>query len=165
MDTKQKLIEEFNNFINEASPEDIDVVTSLLKSAKEKQVGKFRSYLSAIMQVESRFLENGDYEMRIPIQPVVHNPLKMVHGGITASLIDTAMGSLVYQSLPEHMATVTTELKVNYLKAGIGKELICIASIVHRGSSLYVCEAKVYNNEESLIAIGTGSFFIIKQRK
>lgn len=165
MDRKNDLIKSVNEFLNDASPEGLDVIEALVKATKEKEEGKYRSYLSALMQVESRFLENGDYEVRIPIQPVIHNPLQIVHGGITASLIDTAMGSFVNQSLPDHLVAVTTELKINYLKPGLGKELICIASIVHKGSSVYVCEAKVYNEENTFIAMGTGSFFIIKRQK
>ncbi|MCT8139054.1 PaaI family thioesterase [Anaerobacillus sp. CMMVII] len=165
MNNKQKLIEDVNYLLANASSEELDVVASLLKAAKEKQDGQFRSYISALMKVESNFLEDGDYEVRIPIRPLIHNPLNIVHGGITATLVDIAMGSLVHQSLPEHQTAVTTELKLNYVKPGIGDELICIAKILNKGKSIYVCEAKVYNDKNSLIAIATGSFFIIRSPK
>lgn len=163
MTRKQLFLKEIESHLQEATDEDIEILSSLFHAARRKQKREYSSYLSAIMNVNQTLLENGDFEVRIPVQPLVNNQLSIVHGGITAALLDTAMGSFVNQSLPVHLAAVTTELKLNYLKPGVGKELICIASIVHRGRSFWVCEAKVYNDEEILIAIGTGSFFIIKK--
>lgn len=164
MTKKQLLIQEIEAHLQEASDEDVEIISSLFNAARRKQNQEYSSYLAAIINVKSKLLENGDFEVRIPVQPLVNNLMNIVHGGITAALIDTAMGTFVNRSLPEQLAAVTTELKLNYLKAGIGKELICIASIVHRGSTFWVCEAKVYNDKQSLIAMGSGSFFVIKKK-
>lgn len=161
---KEQFLENVHNFLEEATVEEFHILQALLIAAKAKQNGEYRSYLSALLKVESRFLENGNYEVRIPIEPLIYNPLQIVHGGITASLIDIAMGSLVYQSIPEHYKTVTTELKVNYLKPGIGQQLICVASLVHKGNSICVTQAEVLNEKGTIIAIATGSFFIIKPK-
>lgn len=161
---RNQLLENIEDYLSEASPEEVDVLSSILEGLKGKKHGEYRSYISALTMDRRRFLDNGDYEVRLPIQPLIYNPLNFVHGGITATLLDTAMGSFVNQSLPEHLAAVTTEMKVNYLKPGTGKELICIASIIHKGTSFYVCEAKVYNDKNKLIASGSGSFFIIKRK-
>ncbi|WP_161568297.1 PaaI family thioesterase [Anaerobacillus alkaliphilus] len=164
MTKKNKLLDEIEQYLTMASSENREILETLFRNIKEKHNGKHRSYLSALMQVKGTVLENGNYEIRIPIQPLIHNPLGMVHGGIIASVIDISMGSIVHRSIPDGYATVTTELKINYLKPGLGKELICVASILHKGNSLCVCEARVYNDEESLVAIGTGSFFVLKPR-
>ncbi|WNF35582.1 PaaI family thioesterase [Bacillaceae bacterium IKA-2] len=164
MTRKQLFFQEIETHLQDATDEDIEIFSSLFDAARRKQKGEFLSYLSAIMNEKRKLLDNGDFEIRIPIHSLLNNQLSIVHGGITAALLDTAMGSFVNQSLPDHLGAVTTELKLNYLKPGVGKELICIASIVHRGSAFWVCEAKLYNDEESLIAIGTGSFFIIKKK-
>lgn len=164
MDRKQ-LLQNIEEYLSEASSDEIEVFSSILEGMKRKQQGKYRSYISALTRDNRRFLDNGEYEVRLPIQPLIFNPLNFVHGGITATLLDTAMGSFVNQSLPEHLAAVTTELKINYLKPGVGQELICIASIVHKGTTFYVCEAKVYNEVNKLIAIGSGTFYIVKRKK
>lgn len=146
MEKKQELLEAIEVYLDEATNEEVDVLQAILSGIKKKKSGEYRSYISALTLDKRKFLDNGDYEVRLPIKPLIYNPLNFVHGGITATLLDTAMGSLVNQSLPEHLAAVTSELKINYLKPGVGKELICIASIVHKGTSFYVCEAKVYND-------------------
>ncbi len=155
-------IEELNTYIANASLEDTELIKHIIQAVKEKHSGRYKSHLSALMQVKSTPLENGDCEFRVPIQPLIHNSLGMVHGGIIASLVDISMGSTVNQALPENSAAVTTEIKINYVKPGVGTELKCVASVIHKGKTLCVCEAKVYNNEEQLIAVGTGSFYLLK---
>src|SRR5262249_40595174 len=45
-----------------------------------------------------------------------YNPLGVVHGGVTATLLDTALGCAVQSMLPPETGYTTIELKVNYLR-------------------------------------------------
>ena len=45
------------------------------------------------------------------------NPFGLVHGGVLAALIDTAMGCAVHSLLPVGAGYVTSELNVRYLRA------------------------------------------------
>ncbi|MBU8907144.1 PaaI family thioesterase [Desertibacillus haloalkaliphilus] len=152
-----------NDYLEEANREEKEVLLSILKGLKQKQEEDHSTYLGALTQIESRSLENGDLEMTLPIQPIIENPLKMVHGGITATLLDTTMGTVINEHLPKTQTVVTSEIKVNYLKPGIGNYLRCVASLVHHGKQLCVTEAKVYTDTDQLVAMGTGTFFIIER--
>ena len=46
-----------------------------------------------------------------------YNPLGTVHGGIAATLLDSAMGCAVHTTLGEGEIYTTLELKVNYVRA------------------------------------------------
>ena len=46
-----------------------------------------------------------------------YNPAGVVHGGMAATLLDSAMGIAVLSSLPAGMIFTTLELKVNFLRA------------------------------------------------
>src|SRR5713226_1377445 len=46
-----------------------------------------------------------------------YSPLGMVHGGIAATLLDSAMGLAVVSMLPAATGFTTLELKVNYLRS------------------------------------------------
>jgi uncharacterized protein (TIGR00369 family) len=46
-----------------------------------------------------------------------YNPLGSVHGGIVATLLDSAMGCAVHSTLPAGRGYTTLEIKVNYLRA------------------------------------------------
>src|SRR5436305_5019963 len=45
-----------------------------------------------------------------------YNPLGTVHGGVTATLLDSALGCVVQSMLPGATSYTTLELKVNYLR-------------------------------------------------
>jgi uncharacterized protein (TIGR00369 family) len=160
---KNQLNDHFLELLNTSNEEELHVLSSLLKGFNDKKKNKYATYLSALTQIKTCFLENGDYEVLLPIQPLINNPLKMVHGGITATLLDTAMGSLINRVLPEEKAAVTAEMNVHYIKPGIGETLRCIAHLSHRGNSLCVAEAKVYDDNQKLIAMATGTFAIINR--
>lgn len=165
MEKKKQIERLLSTLLQEANDEELDVLLSALKGVREKQSGKYPTYLAALTQVEAHFLPNGDFEMTMPIQPIVHNPLQMVHGGITATLLDTAMGWMITKKLPEHLGSVTAELKVNYIKPGVGKQLRCVATLLHQGKHLCFAEAKVYSDNNEIIASASGTFFIFQLNK
>ncbi|MDT8859154.1 PaaI family thioesterase [Alkalihalobacillus sp. MEB130] len=158
---QQKLLNQLELFLKEATSEEQSLVSDIITGLEAKRNGSFRTYIAALTQMEGCFLDNGDYEVRLPIQPLIENPLKMTHGGITATLLDTTMGSLVNRSLPVSQAAVTSEMNIHYIKPGIGQFLRCVASLSHKGNNLCITEAKVFNDQEKLIAMATATFFII----
>ena len=102
-------------------------------------------------------------KLTIPNTPIIQNALNIVHGGITATLLDSAMGGLVHHILPPDKAAVTTEIKINYVAPGVGKELSCVAGMIHKGNKTVVTEGKVFRDDGTLIAHSTASFFIINR--
>ncbi|WP_227935695.1 PaaI family thioesterase [Alkalihalobacillus deserti] len=152
-----------NTFLENPSEEELTLLSTILDGFEKKRKGDFETYLEAMTHIERRNLDNGDYEIVLPIQPLIENPLRMVHGGMTATLLDTAMGTIVNQSIPADSAALTAEMNVHYVKPGIGKFLRCVASLSHRGKQLCVTEGKVYDENEKLVAMATGTFFIIRR--
>src|ERR671931_1956366 len=45
-----------------------------------------------------------------------YNPLGVVHGGLAATILDSAMGCAVHSTLPAGVRYTTLEMKVNYLR-------------------------------------------------
>ena len=46
-----------------------------------------------------------------------YNPIGSVHGGLAATLLDSAMGCAVHTTLPDRRGYTTLELKVNFTRA------------------------------------------------
>ena len=159
----EKITRKFKQLLKEASKADKQVIELLIEGVLRKQSSLNGSYLGGILGTKSRLTDNNQYEMIIPNTELIQNSLQIVHGGITATLLDSAMGSLVHYNLPVGAAAVTSEMKINYLAPGKGSELKCIASIIHQGSKIVVTEGKVYREDGKLIAHATGSFFVIKR--
>ncbi len=157
------LLEKLAQFYKNATEEEKETLENIVDGVIRKQKNKESSYLGELLEAKGKFYDN-QFEITIPNTPIIQNSLNIVHGGITATLIDSAMGSLVFQFLPKDRAAVTSELKINYLAPGIGSSLKCVSSLIHQGSSIIVTEGKVYRDDGKLIAHATGSFFVIKRR-
>jgi uncharacterized protein (TIGR00369 family) len=75
-----------------------------------------------------------------------YNPIGVVHGGLAATLLDSAMGCAVHTTLPAGTAYSTLEVKVNFARpitADTGR-IRCEAEVVHRGRTVATAEGRVY---------------------
>ena len=84
------------------------------------------------------------------------NPFGVVHGGVLAALIDTAMGCAVHSLLPVGGGYLTSELNVRYLRAaGVATgALLCTGEVVKPGRRSMVVQARITDDAGREIAIG-----------
>jgi uncharacterized protein (TIGR00369 family) len=84
------------------------------------------------------------------------NPFGLVHGGVLAALVDTAMGCAAHSLLPVGAGYVTSELNVRYLRAaGLATgTLLCTGEVVKPGRRSMVVQATVTDDSGREIAIG-----------
>lgn len=158
---KKQLEQLFNDFVEEANEEEQRVLMDLLESLNRKRKESLTTYISEIMKMERS--GNGDgFEIKIPITPLLNNTLGIVHGGFTATLVDTTMGVYANMILPEGYGAVTSSLNIHYLSPGIGDYLVCKAKMEHKGSKTMVLSSDVFRSDGRKIAQATGSFFVIE---
>jgi uncharacterized protein (TIGR00369 family) len=159
--------EELHKLLDEvletADEEEVISIHQLLNGVKRKQNNQNESIIGGIFAMDKSTVD-GNFSISIPITSVTYNSLKIVHGGVTATLVDTAMGTLANMMLPEGYGAVTTNLNVHYVSPGVGEELFASATIVHQGSKTMVVEGKVITSSGKLVAQSTGSFFIFEKR-
>ena len=85
----------------------------------------------------------------------------IVHGGVLATLIDTATFWSVYMRLPEGAGLVNIDLKLNYLKPVENGLLIAEGRAIRSGNSISYAETKVLNEKRELIAHGTSTLMTL----
>lgn len=153
------LAAQFNRIAEAADEKELLVLKHVIEGLQKKKQ-KNGSFVNRLFQFETK-VDGDGIEMSMPITPLVQNSLDIVHGGVIATLIDTAMGTLINTFLPEGKAVVTTELQTHYLKPAKGDKLTCICSILHKGGKIIVLEGKVYRNDGALCAHSTASFFVV----
>ncbi|CAN7443406.1 PaaI family thioesterase [Rossellomorea sp. LjRoot5] len=154
----------FSECMTRATDEDLLIMKQLLVGIQRKNSGENGSIIGGVFAMD-RKMEDGNFEVSIPITPVTHNSLEIVHGGVTATLVDTAMGTLANMILPEGYGAVTTNLNVHYLAPGVGERLTAHATVVHQGSKTIVVDGKVVSSEGKIVAHSTGSFFIFRKKQ
>src|SRR5688500_18882989 len=84
------------------------------------------------------------------------NPAGTLHGGLLATLVDTAMGTAVRSTIEDGDVPATSQLTVTYLRPGRPGTVEVTARVRTRGEHLTVCEADVEQDGRSLAhAVGT----------
>ena len=94
-----------------------------------------------------------------------YNPIGVVHGGLAATLLDSAMGCAVHSTLPAGAGYTTLEIKVNYIRPMSAEtgEVRCEANIIHAGGRTATAEGKVLDQEGKLYAHGTTTCMIFRR--
>jgi uncharacterized protein (TIGR00369 family) len=85
----------------------------------------------------------------------------IVHGGVLATLIDTATFWAVFLRLPERDGLVNVDLKLNYLRPVANGILTATGRCIRAGRSLSYAEAGVADAEGQLVAHGTSTLMIL----
>jgi len=91
--------------------------------------------------------------------------LETVHGGVMASLADSAAAWAIYGSTNMEGTPVTVEMKINFLKPVKSGKLVAEARNIHRGSRIFVSDVEVKNGEGNLIAKSLVTYYMLKNRR
>lgn len=151
--------DELNRFIDESSDQEKAAMKIFLNSLKAKRENTNLTHIASLLQFKTTLIDEKTLEMEMPNSPLLDNSIGIVHGGLTATLLDTALGTLASHVPGNKKGAVTVELKVDFLTPGIGEKFICRAEVVHNGRQLVRMEGKVRNEKGNLIASATGTFF------
>jgi uncharacterized protein (TIGR00369 family) len=92
-----------------------------------------------------------------------YNPIGVVHGGLAATLLDSAMGCAVQSLLPAGTGYTTLEIKVNFVRALTSTTGTVRAEgwIVNQGRRVAVAEARITDAAGKLYAHGTTTCLIL----
>ncbi len=85
-----------------------------------------------------------------------------LHGGVYASLLDTAMGLSVTSLVG--LRVEMTQINVHFLGAVCGGHVTCRSEIVHHTRRTATAEGGVYDEEGNLVAMGSGAFRIFEMK-
>ena len=113
--------------------------------------------IASLMAFDIEEVGEGRVVFAVEPQEFHYNPIGVVHGGLAATLLDSAMGCAVHSMLPEGRAYTTLELKVNYvraLKRGLGR-VRAIGKVIHLGGKVATAEGTVVDGAGKLYAHGT----------
>jgi len=97
----------------------------------------------------------------------------MLHGGVISSVIDATGGLAAFISIQEKMRGKTLEVKlekskristidlrVDFLRPGLGNKFIATANTLRTGNKVVVTRIELHNDHNDLIAVGTGSYLV-----
>lgn len=101
---------------------------------------------SRLLGAELTAFSEGHAEIVVPLGEDLHQQNGFAHGGVLAYLADNAMtfaaGSLLKDVL-------TSEMKINYLRPGVGARLIARAQVLSHGRTQAVTRCDIFAFSET----------------
>ncbi len=94
----------------------------------------------------------------IEMRDDLRQPSGVLHGGVTATLIDTAMAFAVRTRLAPTEATATIDLTVHYLRPHLSGTFTCTAKMVRGGKRIFTVSADVENEDGQHIATAVSTY-------
>ena len=90
------------------------------------------------------------------------NPLGTVHGGLLATMLDSAMGCAVQSVLPAGSSYTTLQLDVKYVRSPqLGDRIVAEGAIVHAGRRTATAEGRVLDAGGRLCAHATTTCLVL----
>jgi uncharacterized protein (TIGR00369 family) len=104
----------------------------------------------------ARIFKDG-VALECELRPEMKNRHGTLHGGVTATLVDAAIGVAAI-ALSGGRPLSTVDLKVNYLRPAVEGRFQCRAHLVKAGKTLVFGEAKVRDGRGRIVATGQATY-------
>jgi len=93
-----------------------------------------------------------------------YNPIGSVHGGVIATVCDSACGCAVHSLLPAGAYYSSLDLSVKFLRRVTAEtgHLVCEGTVVHLGARSALAEAKLTGTDGKIYARATSSCMIFR---
>lgn len=116
---------------------------------------KFNHYLG----IEIEHQDEESCTAILMIRPELYNSIEgVVHGGVTSTLADVAMGHAAAPHVDGVQQCVTVESKINYLSPARGEYLRAKSKVIKRGGKIIIMQAEVTTDDGTLVAIALGTY-------
>jgi uncharacterized protein (TIGR00369 family) len=110
-------------------------------------------------------VEVGEVEVALPLQLHHLNPGGILHGGLIATLADTAIGLAVRSALPADRTHVTAQLDVHFLERVDHGTVRAIGKAVRIGGRMAYGEGAVRDGDDRLLARASGTFVVLPVKR
>jgi uncharacterized protein (TIGR00369 family) len=134
-------------------------MSEIEKTMLEKAQRVFREvpYIK-LLGMELLELKTGEAVLHLQMRDELRQPHGILHGGATASVIDTATAFAVVSVLEKDEKASTVDLTIHYLRPVSEGGITCTAKIVRAGRRLLTVAADVVNDEGKLIATALSTY-------
>jgi uncharacterized protein (TIGR00369 family) len=107
--------------------------------------------------------EPGEVEIALRAEDHHLNLLGTVHGGMIATVADTAMGLAMRTRAEPGSTYVTAQLGLHYLASGRAGRIVGIGRAVKAGGQMGYAEADVLGEGDRLLARASATFIVVRE--
>lgn len=128
-----------------------------------------------LLELKASLSNEGEIVVRVEMKDnLIGNTVKnILHGGVISSVLDVTGGMVAMAEVVQKMAgrsadeiskrlfnVGTIDLRIDYLRPGRGNFFLATGSIMRTGQKVAVVRMQLHNDENLLIAAGTGTYII-----
>jgi uncharacterized protein (TIGR00369 family) len=114
------------------------------------------------IQLES--IEPGRATMSLQIREELKQNAGIVHGGVVASLIDSATAFAILPLLKDDERTTTVDLTISYLRPLVNGKISATAKVVREGGRIVVLSAELHDDQGNLSATALSTYIKLTRK-
>jgi uncharacterized protein (TIGR00369 family) len=117
--------------------------------------------------LEIEYIDAGeDYlTAKMPVNPRVHQPMGLLHGGATVALAESVGSAASFLFINAEKQEVRgIEISANHLKSKREGTVYCTAKIIHKGRSIHLWEIKITDEDGKLVSLCKLTNMILPRR-
>lgn len=125
-----------------------------------------RNTLMDTLEITYTDAGEGFLEAKMPVNPRVHQPMGLLHGGATVALAESvgSAASLMFVN-PELQEVRGIEISANHLRSKRDGIVTATARIVHQGRSVHLWEIRVTDEQDRLISLCKITNMVLPRRR
>lgn len=120
-----------------------------------KQVSSSPSPFMNWLQPQLRLVEEGHLVFAHTVRPEMANPFGTLHGGVTAAIIDDAIGATLIAYGEPHFYVTINNVVDYFFPAVVGEIVLAETAILKKGKTVVNAQCEIWNADKSrLLAKG-----------
>ena len=96
-----------------------------------------------------------------PVRDDLRNRSGVLHGGVTATLADVAVGVSLSHHFGNQRPATTAEMKINYFRPVTGGKLVARARLLRVGSHLCVGQVDLFDGEKNRVGAALVTYMLL----
>ena len=125
------------------------------------------SGMARLMNMRLVEVEEGRAVFAVEPDERHYNGIGIAHGGLAATLLDSALGCAINTAMPAGRIFTTLEMKINYVRPMRREtgEVLCEAHVLHAGGRVATAEGRIVDAAGKLYAHGTATCMLFRSRQ
>lgn len=138
--------------------------TKKLKAPQVREV-LAKIHFAGLLGVRLGALHRDGLTLECAVRKELLNSAGVLHGGVSATLADAAVGVALHYLLGSHRPITTVEMKINFFRPVSDGRISARAHILRMGSTICVGRVDITDSRRKLIGTALATYMILPDRR
>ncbi len=129
--------------------------SEFLKSILQKQT------VHETLGINVEYYDNDKVVLSLEVGPKVHQPMGLLHGGVSCVLAESAASFGAALNLLPEKSAVGIELNASHLKSVTSGKIVATATPVRKGKKIHVWGIEIVDENDNLICISRCTLAVV----